>query len=261
MSLVKYLNEDEMKKEMEKCGGQNTDITSGPFYMDGRMYTAVLKIALLRNVKCLILSNNALTCIKGLEECVCLIALYLDHNKLRSMAHIENMTKLKILHMQHNQITCLGDLDKLTDLEEINLAHNNLGLLSDGYVALYRMMHNKKIKILHLEHNFIRDEVLGDLCQMLNLRHLYFKPNPVIGDDVIYRRAFLFAIPHLRTLDGIDVTEDEIRVAMVHVTKGAYAAHKEMVKMGLAEDGFFISLHFIFLACAEKLFELYYTYF
>lgn len=255
------LSEEELKKELDKLGGPDADITTGPFYLDGRMYTHIMKTTLLVNVRCLILSKNALTCIEGLEECVNLIVLYLDHNKLRSMAHIQNMRKLKILRMEHNEITCLGNLDNLTELEELNLSYNNLGLLSDGYCALYHMMHNKNIKILHLEHNYIRDEVLGDLSQLPNLRHLYFKPNPVIGDEVIYRRAFLFAIPYLRTLDGIDVNEDELRVALIHVTEGAYAAHKEMVKLGLAEDGILINMYYMFCSFVENILKFFFTYF
>lgn len=208
----------EREKEIDKLACDLAQINTS-LYINGRLCADVEHLILLKNVQLLNLSSNAISSIKGLRSCEGVIYLNLSDNKLTDLKHLENLKQLKILNLHRNRISVIENLDKLTELEELNLSDNHLGYLTHGFCQLYNLMFCKKLKILHLENNFIKEEVISDFTQFDSLRELYFKPNPVIGDYETYRLGFVFFLNQLNILDGVHITNREFAESCVFIKK------------------------------------------
>ena len=78
----------------------------------------------LEKVTRLVLGDNQLTDVKGLEKLTKLKELSLPFNQLTNVKGLEKLTQLKELYLQANQLTGVKGLEKLTNLEGLYLEGN-----------------------------------------------------------------------------------------------------------------------------------------
>lgn len=71
------------------------------------------------------LSNNDITHVVHLHDCVSLESLNLSHNRIRVLSNLERVIgRVKKINLAHNDIESLDGLDKIYALEKVNLAFN-----------------------------------------------------------------------------------------------------------------------------------------
>lgn len=223
------LTDRELEEEMDKLACELSQVDSS-LYIGGRLCADVEQLLRLKTLKYLDLSSTGIDCIEGLKSCESLVYLDLSDNNITDLKHIENLKRLKFLNLKKNRISVIENLENLTELEELNISENHLGHRSNGYCQLYNLMFCKKLKILHIEKNFIREEVISDFTQFDSLRELYFKPNPVIGDYETYRLGFVFFLNQLNILDGSHITNEEFAESCVFIRK-RYKAMQEIQRI------------------------------
>jgi Leucine-rich repeat (LRR) protein len=68
--------------------------------------------------------RNQLTDVKGLEKLTQLTKLWLSDNQLTNVKGLEKLTKLENLYLSKNQLTNVNGLEKLTWLENLDLRDN-----------------------------------------------------------------------------------------------------------------------------------------
>lgn len=81
-----------------------------------------------RNLKSLVLSENKIRRIEGLQCLVNLEVLWLNDNKIAHLDGIPFLSKLKQFNVANNRIEQIGTgLDPLISLEDLNLSGNRIG--------------------------------------------------------------------------------------------------------------------------------------
>jgi protein TilB len=115
--------------------------------------------------------------------------------------------KLKIVYLQNNIISKIQNLHHLKDLNYLNLALNNIQKI-EGLQSC-EFLHK-----LDLTANFIDlDELeasVDHLQGLRNLRDLYMMGNPAQVNWPSFNSYLTARLPHLSTLDGIEVTKSMI---------------------------------------------------
>ena len=112
------------------------------------------KVLYLTNLKYLLLDNNQLTTLKGIENLTNLEYLYLDNNELTSLPEgISNLTNLVWLDLEDNKLTNLEGIENLTNLKRLDLHNNNITNLPEG------------------------------IDKLTNLKELYLYNNPISGSE------------------------------------------------------------------------------
>eukprot|EP01016_Furgasonia_blochmanni_P038707 TRINITY_DN4709_c0_g1_i1.p1 TRINITY_DN4709_c0_g1~~TRINITY_DN4709_c0_g1_i1.p1 ORF type:complete len:282 (-),score=57.79 TRINITY_DN4709_c0_g1_i1:38-883(-) len=153
-------------------------------------------------IKKLNLNNNNIKKITGLSELTNLMDLRLNNNFIEEIENVEGLN-LAELHLQGNLLKFVSGLHKLPKLRVLNISRNQIAklkglrdllalrtlLLSDNKV-------NKIRELTHIEH-----------LEFLSVLDLCFNP---VQKRRFYRFQVLFKIPHLRCLDGVNVTAEEI---------------------------------------------------
>ncbi|OWA54170.1 Protein tilB-like protein [Hypsibius exemplaris] len=128
--------------------------------------------------------------IHNLEE------LSLHQDNLEEIENIDRWCKdLKILYLQGNSIPKIENLSRLKDLEYLNLALN-------GIERIENLQGCESLRKLDLTANFI-----GDLTSVESLRENPYLEELAEFDG--YRSYVIAALPHLRILDGQEVTRTE----------------------------------------------------
>lgn len=88
--------------------------------------TGTLTYSDLKNITSLNLSNEGITDISGLENCVNLKSLDLSYNQIKDVRPLLKLYDLKDLNLSHNRISDVSYLSNLTSLEQLNLSDNNI---------------------------------------------------------------------------------------------------------------------------------------
>lgn len=127
---------------------------------------------------------------------------------------IENLDKLcrhlKILYLQNNIIGKMENLNRLKELEYLNLALNNISRIEN-------IERCESLNKLDMTLNFVDCEDLALSCECLakvhTLDQLYLTGNPCTSWSG-YRAYVVATVPHLKHLDGTEITPTERLAAM-----------------------------------------------
>ena len=92
--------------------------------------TGTLSYSDLKGITSLNLSNEGITDISGLENCVNLKSLDLSYNQIEKVNPLLKLYDIKDLNLSHNKISDVSYLSNLTSLEQLNLSDNNISDLS-----------------------------------------------------------------------------------------------------------------------------------
>jgi len=90
------------------------------------MPTGTLNYSDLKNITALDLSNQGITDITGLENCMNLKSLDLSYNQITSVKPLLKLYDLKDLNLSHNKISDVSYFSNLTSLEKLNLSDNKV---------------------------------------------------------------------------------------------------------------------------------------
>lgn len=94
--------------------------------------TGTLNYSDLKNITSLDLSNQGITDITGIENCVNLKSLDLSYNQITSVEPLLKLYNLKDLNLSHNKISDISYLSNLVSLNELNLSDNDISVLSES---------------------------------------------------------------------------------------------------------------------------------
>lgn len=121
----------------------------------------------------LVVSQNQLKSMDGIEKAKNLILLDAGFNQIANIAKIEKLQNLEVLYLETNKIKNIKPLQELTKLKELSLMENELTDISS-------LSNLSELRILKLTENKIEDiTVLGNL---LKLEHLDLSGNPRIKE-------------------------------------------------------------------------------
>lgn len=143
---------------------------------------AALQLCRLPSLKALFLQGNEITKVEGLQDCNELRELVLDKNKIKSFNEnsFQGQWKLTELHIEENRLRELSYLESLVSLQRL-------------YIGLNRIQDSKELEKLESLTKLFELSVIG---------------NPV-AKRLMHRPMLVFKLPHLLSIDGIPVTNDE----------------------------------------------------
>lgn len=146
-------------------------------------------------LQALILNNNGLKRVEGLETLTQLNTLVLSHNEIESLElpKLENLAKLAV---SHNRLRALPDLQACYQLKQLRVNDNKLVFLPDSLGLLARL------ELLDVGNNPIRElagvQVTAQLPALTNF-NCKGTPLAVIAENMVALSAML---PKLRILNG-----------------------------------------------------------
>jgi Leucine-rich repeat (LRR) protein len=118
----------------------------------------------LVNLQELSLSGNRISKIEGLDRLIDLRILYLSYNHISKIEGIDRLIDLRILYLSHNRISKIEGIDRLIDLQELSLAGNQI-----TRIECLESLTN--LQVLSLAGN--RISKIEGLDQLIDLRILY----------------------------------------------------------------------------------------
>ena len=145
----------------------------------------------LPNLKELFLHRNQISHIEGLENCARLRRLWLFQNNISAVSGLHALPELEECWLQGNRIACLHGIENCGTLVSLALGGN---LISD-YSELHRL------------------SALNNLSS-LALQDVHFGRCPIV-DDTGYRNFCVCYLPQLMVLDGVHLTPDHQKVALL----------------------------------------------
>ena len=134
------------------------------------------------------------------EEVLKLKELRLDRYGIKVIENLDVLTQLKSLYLQHNSIEVLEGLDFLPHLSFLCLAHNRIKKIEE-------INHLPHLILLDLRHNCIEAVDVEELPKSLSF--LYLEGNPVVHADPSLRQKLIHALPTLRHIDDVAITDEE----------------------------------------------------
>lgn len=141
----------------------------------------------LPNLRELLLQQNKITCIQGLNSCPRLHRLWIWGNQISKIEGLANCVQLRELWLQENKITRVEGLASLMHLENLGLAGNDITDFPDMSNSLSRL------------------PCLSDL----SLSDIHFGDNPRVTGLHGYRSSLVMSLKRLRVLDGVPVDDKQ----------------------------------------------------
>lgn len=170
------------------------------------MKLTVIGLNALRSLKKLNLSNNKITKIEGLDNCVLLEELNLEHNKISVIENVGHLSQLKILDIGRNKIQAIAGLEGLENLLQLSLENNFIH-------SLENLPPFKDLMELYIGNNLISD--FGQLKILRRLEKLIILDinGNKVGEDGRSRHYMLFHLKKLKVLDGASIERTEFNEA------------------------------------------------
>ncbi|KAL3151478.1 hypothetical protein ABBQ38_012478 [Trebouxia sp. C0009 RCD-2024] len=153
------------------------------------------------NLEQLWLTENEITDIRGLGQCLQLRRLYLYSNHISCIEGLDNLNNLEVLWLADNKISLIAGLSQLTCLSELNLARNMIEVVGNSLDA------NKAVQSLNLADNRLGSfKQVWHLASLPNLSQLLFS-DPDWGASPIaklcnYATYAAVNLPNLQVLDS-----------------------------------------------------------
>lgn len=161
----------------------------------------------------LLISNNQLNLLYGIETFKELEYLDISNNKLYNIQGIENLKKLKKLFLGYNKISDIQLLEKMIQLEDLNLASNTI----NDFNVLSNLNHLTHLNLSNTNFNNLKDIsststllVLNiDGCRIIDWKKIasyknltYLTVSFLKKEDIIYFKG-------LKNLKSISITSTE----------------------------------------------------
>jgi hypothetical protein len=137
------------------------------------------------------LSNNDITHVVHLHDCVSLESLNLSYNRIRVLSNLERVIgRVKKINLAHNDIESLDGLDKIYALEKVNLSFNYI----DDMIEVQHLC-----RLPNLEAVYLADNPISELA---NYRLRFYREFIVHGSIMNGNRPF-------PSLDRVDISKRE----------------------------------------------------
>ena len=184
-----YINDDSINN-LDNC--DYLSILNLRIFVHKNINLLLDKLYKFTNLEILILYDNKITEIHGLDNLVNLQQLNLYNNQITEIKELHIFASLQVLHLHENYITEIKGLDNLVNLDELRLCHNqiteikgldNLVNLQKIYLSYNQITEIKGLKnlvnlqILKLSYNKIT-EIKG-LDNLVNLQSLNLSYNKI----------------------------------------------------------------------------------
>jgi Leucine-rich repeat (LRR) protein len=152
---------------------------------------------LFKNINNLLVSENYINKIEGIDNLVNLRELNLSKNYINKIEGIDNLVNLRQLNLSHNQINKI-EVSNLVDLQILNLSNNQLNKI-EGLDNLVNL------QILNLSHNQINK--IEGLDNLVNLRQLNLsitKINKIEGlGNLVNLRQLNLSMNQINKIEGL----------------------------------------------------------
>ncbi|XP_057294915.1 cilia- and flagella-associated protein 410-like [Hydractinia symbiolongicarpus] len=123
-------------------------------------------------------------------------------------SHASCLAHVKNLNCWGSNISDISIVRQMVNLEVLNLSVNNVLTLKD-------LSFCPKLKELYLRKNQIQTmKEITYLKNLTRLKAIWLEDNPCVKTSLNYRETILRNLPSLSKIDNIEVTEDELRLAM-----------------------------------------------
>lgn len=123
-------------------------------------------------------------------------------------SHASCLAHVKNLNCWGSNISDISIVRQMVNLEVLNLSVNNVLTLKD-------LSFCPKLKELYLRKNQIQNmKEITYLKNLTRLKVIWLEDNPCVTTTLNYRETILRNLPSLSKIDNIEVTEDELRLAM-----------------------------------------------
>lgn len=142
--------------------------------------------------------------------------MILTNNMITVINGLEMLTQLRVLNLEFNRIRVVEGTQQLAQLEEMYLGYNEIEYISDSVIS------NPKLRILHLAYNEIK--VLDSISVLYQIDPSSSQPTPnnyylpflhtlslygnPITSTINYLSFFKMLIPSLRVMDDKSVSDD-----------------------------------------------------
>ena len=184
-----YINDDNINN-LDNC--DYLSITKLRIFAPKNINLVLDKLYKFTNLKILMLYDNKITEIHGLDNLVNLQQLHLDSNQITEIKGLNKLIGLQMLDLCYNQIKEIKGLDKLASLQKLYLSNNHITEIKgfDNLVNLEIIkLYNNKIKEIKGLDNLINLQVLNlsnnqlteikGLNKLANLQQLYLSSNKI----------------------------------------------------------------------------------
>jgi Leucine-rich repeat (LRR) protein len=164
----------------------------------------------LPNLRELFLHRNRIEAIEGLQQCPKLRRLWLFQNNISSIMGLNALPELEECWIQGNQITTLLGIETISSLVSFAVSGNKIA----DFNEIHRLAGLNKLSAL-------------------SLSDVHFGRCP-IADDPAYKKFCICYLPQLSYLDGVQVTQDQQRMALSALSMEVSAYND---RMALVEEG------------------------
>ncbi|XP_023224445.1 dynein regulatory complex subunit 3-like isoform X3 [Centruroides sculpturatus] len=188
----------------------------------------------LINLKELILSDNLIEEIEGLDLLVHLIRLDLSFNNIEDIKGLDKLEKLEDLSLFANKIIKLKNMEKLVNLQLFSVGNN---LLCDFNNVLY-LKQFKKLRCLNLEENPISKENFFELHTIAVLPNLMYLNYSLVTEEKKSLSKGIFHLEYEEALNEIyDNEQQEIKEKEQKQITDYYKVFSDVKTQGLEFPG------------------------
>ncbi|XP_072313953.1 protein phosphatase 1 regulatory subunit 37 [Eucyclogobius newberryi] len=154
-------------------------------------------------------------------------------------------SRLAVLHLDNAKLsglplfTLVTSLKSNRNLQHLHLAHNQLNSFQDSLQLGDLLRFNHTLRTLELSHNVLSDAGLEELCegikwQVTGLKVLLLRDNKITTKGLLHLAK---ALPVLRALQGLDLSENLLGNEGVHMLREPLMANCSLLELGLARTG------------------------
>ena len=137
---------------------------------NNNLSTIPVEVLNIAQLQALILDNNNLENIKGIDKLVNLDFLSINDNKLNDIEGIEKLVNVHFLRLNDNKLTDIKGIDKLVNLEFLGLSGNKLSNINSINCLT-------KLLELFLNNNCLANTL--DFSELVNLEVLHIECNKI----------------------------------------------------------------------------------
>ncbi|OQR95919.1 hypothetical protein THRCLA_07461 [Thraustotheca clavata] len=170
-------------------------------HIDHESLTTLSYLEKLTSLRVASFSDNDISFIDGISQCVSLEELVLDNNQIMTIENFETLVNLRVLDLSKNKLMSMKNLDTLINLKQLSLEDNNI-------TSLQGLSHLVKLMELYIGNN--------NISNLKEIHHLKSLPKLIIVDfsgngfcaDAEYTLYTVYNLRRIKVLDGISITSE-----------------------------------------------------